>query len=153
MKYSFLKFIKSFRPYLFIFSIVPFILLNTISITYAEKFREINTLDLPSYLNLLYTGAELPIIVKDLGIIFIFLIYLFFTIWYILFVFLAYHKLTNQTREWFGLVFEICLLSFVYLYFLSPNRLLYYLVGVLGLIVLLSIVIIFWYYYKKTSKT
>lgn len=153
MKNSFLIFIKNFRPYLFIFSIVPLVLLNTISITYAEKFREINTLDFPSYLNLLYTGIELPIIVKDLGIIFIFLIYLFFTIWYVLFIFLAYYKLSNQTREWFGLVFEICLLSFVYLYFLSPNSFLYYFVGVLGLIVPLSLVLVYWFYYEKTSKT
>lgn len=153
MKYSFVKLINKLRLHIFIFSLLPVILLNTITISYAVLLNDVNPFKFYSYHSLLNSNINLPSIIVILGNIYITTIYVLFTIWFILFVLLSYYKLSEQKGEWLALSIETFFISFVYFYFLCPDSILCYFIGVLGTSLMLALIFIYWLYNKKTSNS
>lgn len=150
MKFSLFKLIGQLRLYLFVFSLVPVILLNTISIIYADQLNNFTRLDnLSSYYSLLNSDIDLPLIIVKLGTSYISTIYVLFTVWFLLFTLYAYLILSEKKKEWLGLTIEIFTISFVYFYFLCPDVLLYYILGVIGTLILIALISLYLILHKK----
>lgn len=141
MKYSLLNLISQLRLYIFIFSLVPVILLNTISICYADKLNNVTLFDnLSLYYSFFNSEVDLPQIIVKLGTTYITSIYVLFTVWFLLFTLYAYLILSKKKKEWLGLTIETFTISFVYFYFLCPDVLIYYILGVIGNLILIALI-------------
>jgi len=149
--------INNWKKTLLILSLLPIILLGIIFITYAGSFDVFfaNTKTLTGFFRLsnqllLFNSiTSLPLIITSIARISILWLYITAFIWMSIFSVTTYLKLSYQLDFKIKLTIELLLISYIYLFIVSPTNIFLFILGCLILLANLVLIIFYWIYEFK----
>lgn len=152
--------IQLWRRSLLTITLVPILLLGHLFINNAHIFDSkldgqnsiLQFFNLPYLLSQFDSIDSLPTLHKFIGKICSGALIGLFYVWLILFTTNNYLKLSHQIGSKFYLLFELILISIVYVNFVTPSSLIFSIAGFLIIGFNLALIILYWIYDFKTKK-
>jgi|GEM_PF-6787170 len=152
--------ISSWKKSLLIISLVPILFLGFSFISYGfvfnpffDKSNSFTTFfKLTNQFSLFKSDIGLPIVLKLIGRISIVTLYGLFISWVVLFTVSSYMKLSLQVANKVELILELALVSILYFFIVSPASILFYLLGLLVIVINLGLIVLYWIYALKAKR-
>mgnify|MGYP006422613005 CR=1 FL=1 len=154
------NFYRNWKLSLLVLSVVPVSFLGFIQIQYGwylEPFER-DTINVFDFLELSYqysilnSGANLPTTVSVIGILSLKFLNIFYYLFFLFHFIAAYYKLKQQTANTLLLLLEWFLISLIFIFIISPENLISYIVSCLLLACDLALIISYWAYNIKTRN-
>lgn len=160
MLLNLIKTLQGWKKSLLIISLVPILLLGFSIISYGivfnpffnESTSSLEFFKLPNLFSLFDSDIALPTALKIIGRSCAFSLNIIFLAWLILFTIKCYLELSRQIGNKIEFVIELIILSLIYFYFISPSSIVFFLLGLLLIVINFGLVILYWIYELKSKK-
>ena len=160
MLLNLIKTLQGWKKSLLIISLVPILLFGFSIISsglvfnpfFNESTSSLEFFKLPNLFSLFDSDIALPTALKIIGRSCAFSLNIIFLAWLILFTIKCYLELSRQIGNKIEFVIELIILSLIYFYFISPSSIVFFLLGLLLIVINFGLVILYWIYELKSKK-